>query len=195
MGGALVAAGGSPAYALIGLGVLITAVLLFLRKKSALTLYALLMWAILIWIIYEAGFDKWQWIPRGDLFALLGFWLALPWVVRRLYIAQTPAESRSFHPFLGGTVAVMIVIVVGIMFYDPYPVQGEITNPVSAKGASGAAEDWVAYGGTNDGQRSPHLIKSMRGMSRNSRSPGSTTPATCVIRRRTPANTPLKPLR
>ncbi|WP_349969559.1 membrane-bound PQQ-dependent dehydrogenase, glucose/quinate/shikimate family [Pseudomonas caspiana] len=153
MGGALVAAGGSSAYALIGLGVLITAVLLFLRKKSALTFYALLMWAILIWIIYEVGFDKWQWIPRGDLFALMGFWLALPWVVRRLYVAHTPAESRSFHPFLGGTVAVMIVIVVGIMFYDPYPVQGEITNPVSAKGASGAAEDWVAYGGTNDGQR------------------------------------------
>lgn len=153
MGGALVAAGGSPAYALIGLGVLITAVLLFLKKKSALTLYALLMWAILIWIIYEVGFDKWQWIPRGDLFALLGFWLALPWVVRRLYIAQTPAESRSFHPFLGGTVAVMIAIVVGIMFYEPYPVQGKITNPVSAKAASGAAEDWVAYGGTNDGQR------------------------------------------
>ena len=153
MGGTLVAAGGSPAYALIGLGVLITAVLLFLKKKSALTFYALLMWAILVWIIYEVGFDKWQWIPRGDLFALLGLWLALPWVVRRLSIAQSTAEPRSFHPFLGGTVAAMIAIVVGVMFYDPYPVEGKITNPVSAKGATGAAQDWVAYGGTNDGQR------------------------------------------
>ncbi|HEX8544395.1 MAG TPA: membrane-bound PQQ-dependent dehydrogenase, glucose/quinate/shikimate family [Pseudomonas sp.] len=153
MGGTLLAAGGTPAYAVIGLGVLVTALLLFLRKKSALTFYALLMWAILAWIIYEVGFDKWQWIPRGDLFALLGLWLALPWVVRRLSQAQTPAESRSFHPFLGGTVAVMMVIVIGVMFYDPYPVHGKITNPVSAKGAGGAGDEWVAYGGSNDGQR------------------------------------------
>lgn len=153
MGAALVMAGGTPAYALIGLGVLLTAGLLFLKKKSALTVYALLMWAILVWIIYEVGFDKWQWIPRGDLFALLGLWLALPWVVRRLSQAQTPATTKGFHPFLGGTVGVMIVIVIGVMFYDPYPVEGNISNPVSAKGAGGAGEDWIAYGGTNAGQR------------------------------------------
>nr|WP_232925668.1 hypothetical protein [Pseudomonas veronii] len=63
MGAQLVAAGGSPAYSIIALVLLATAVLLFLKKKSALTLYAVLMWGILIWIVYEVGFDKWQWIP------------------------------------------------------------------------------------------------------------------------------------
>nr|WP_029573796.1 hypothetical protein [Pseudomonas syringae] len=72
MGAQLVAAGGSPAYSVIALGLLATATLVFLKRKSALTLYAVMMWAILIWIIYEAGLDKWQWIPRGDLFALIG---------------------------------------------------------------------------------------------------------------------------
>lgn len=76
MGAQLVAAGGSPAYSIIALVLLATATLIFLKKKSALTLYALLMWGILIWIIYEVGFDKWQWIPRGDLFALIGLWLS-----------------------------------------------------------------------------------------------------------------------
>lgn len=153
MGAQLVAAGGSAAYSIIALAVLASAVLLMLKKQSALTVYALLMWGILIWIVYEVGFDKWQWIPRGDLFALLGLWLALPWVVRPLYKAQNPGDTRRFHPFLGGTVGVMMLIVLAVMFYDPYPVAGKIDTPQAARSTGEAANDWVAYGGTNDGQR------------------------------------------
>ena len=153
MGAQLVAVGGSAAYSIIALAILASGVLLFLKKKSALTVYALLMWGILIWILYEVGFDKWQWIPRGDLFALLGLWLALPWVVRPLYQAQQPGDSRRFHPFLGGTVGVMILIVLAVMFYDPYPVAGKIENPVAARSSDEAGNDWVAYGGTSNGQR------------------------------------------
>ena len=153
MGAQLVAAGGSPAYSIIALVVLATAALLFRKRKSALTLYALLMWGILLWIISEVGFDKWQWIPRGDVFALFGLWLALPWVVRPLYEADPTASRRRFHPFLGGTVAVMMVVVLAVMFYDPVPVKGSIENPVTARSADAAGNDWVAYGGTTNGQR------------------------------------------
>jgi quinoprotein glucose dehydrogenase len=153
MGAQLVAAGGSPAYSIIALVVLATAVLLFRKSKSALTLYALLMWGILLWIISEVGFDKWQWIPRGDVFALVGLWLALPWVVRPLYEADPTASRRRFHPFLGGTVAVMMAIVLAVMFYDPVPVKGRIENPVTTRSADAAGNDWVAYGGTTNGQR------------------------------------------
>jgi quinoprotein glucose dehydrogenase len=153
MGAQLVAVGGSAAYSIIALAILASAVLLFLKKKSALTVYALLMWGILIWILYEVGFDKWQWIPRGDLFALLGLWLALPWVVRPLYQAQQPSDSRRFHPFLGGTVGVMMLIVLAVMFYDPYPVAGKIENAVATRSSDEAGNDWVAYGGTSNGQR------------------------------------------
>lgn len=153
MGAQLVAVGGSAAYSIIALAILASAVLLFLKKKSALTVYALLMWGILIWILYEVGLDKWQWIPRGDLFALLGLWLALPWVVRPLYQAQQPGDSRRFHPFLGGTVGVMMLIVLAVMFYDPYPVAGKIENPVATRSSDEAGNDWVAYGGTSNGQR------------------------------------------
>lgn len=150
MGAQLLAAGGSPAYALIGLVVLASAVLLFLKKPAALTLYALLMWCILGWIVYEVGFDKWQWIPRGDVFALLGLWLALPWVVRPLYPADRP---RRFHPLLGGTVVAMIAIVLATLFYDPDPIAGKLNNPLTSPSADVAANDWSAYGGTNNGQR------------------------------------------
>ncbi|WP_122461632.1 membrane-bound PQQ-dependent dehydrogenase, glucose/quinate/shikimate family [Pseudomonas viridiflava] len=153
MGAQLVAVGGSPAYSVIALGVLATAVLVFLKKKSALTLYALLMWGILLWIVYEVGFDKWQWIPRGDLFALIGFWLAMPWIVRPLLRNQAAGSNRGFDPFLGGTVAVMALIVIALMFYDPYAVKGQIGTSTASRSTEVAGNEWVAYGGTPSGQR------------------------------------------
>jgi len=153
MGAQLVAVGGSPAYSVIALGVLATAVLVFLKKKSALTLYALLMWGILLWIVYEVGFDKWQWIPRGDLFALIGFWLAMPWIVRPLLRNQAAGSNRGFDPFLGGTVAVMALIVIALMFYDPYAVKGQIGTSTASRSTEVAGNEWVAYGGTQNGQR------------------------------------------
>ncbi|WP_122418336.1 membrane-bound PQQ-dependent dehydrogenase, glucose/quinate/shikimate family [Pseudomonas viridiflava] len=153
MGAQLVAVGGSPAYSVIALCVLATAVLVFLKKKSALTLYALLMWGILLWIVYEVGFDKWQWIPRGDLFALIGFWLAMPWVVRPLLRNQAAGSNRGFHPFLGSTVAIMALIVIALMFYDPYAVKGQIGTSTASRSTEVAGNEWAAYGGTQNGQR------------------------------------------
>ncbi|NIF00281.1 membrane-bound PQQ-dependent dehydrogenase, glucose/quinate/shikimate family [Pantoea sp. Acro-805] len=148
MGGKLLMLGGSAFYALMAVGLLITAILLFRNQRSALALYAVLMWITLAWIIWEVGFDKWQWIPRGDLFGVIGLWLAMPWVVKPLYQGE-----RRFHTFLGGTVIVMIVVVIGLCFYDPLPQAGTITNAREQTSERGAANDWTAYGGTTDGQR------------------------------------------
>ncbi|MCA1175007.1 MULTISPECIES: membrane-bound PQQ-dependent dehydrogenase, glucose/quinate/shikimate family [unclassified Pantoea] len=148
MGGKLLMLGGSAFYALMAVGLLITAILLFRNQRSALALYAVLMWITLAWIIWEVGFDKWQWIPRGDLFGVIGVWLAMPWVVKPLYQGE-----RRFHTFLGGTVIVMIVVVIGLCFYDPLPQAGTISNAREQASEQGAANDWTAYGGTTDGQR------------------------------------------
>ncbi|MDO6406024.1 membrane-bound PQQ-dependent dehydrogenase, glucose/quinate/shikimate family [Pantoea phytobeneficialis] len=148
MGGKLLMLGGSAFYALMAVGLLITAILLFKQQRSALVLYAVLMWITLVWIIWEVGFDKWQWIPRGDVFGVIGLWLAMPWVVKPLYQGQ-----RRFHPLLGGTVSVMIVLVIGLCFYDPLPQAGTISNERAQAGEQGAKDDWTAYGGTTDGLR------------------------------------------
>ncbi|WP_413676505.1 membrane-bound PQQ-dependent dehydrogenase, glucose/quinate/shikimate family [Pantoea dispersa] len=148
MGGKLLMMGGSAFYALMAVGLLITAILLFRNKRSALSLYAVLMWITLAWMIWEVGFDKWQWIPRGDLFGVIGLWLAMPWVVKPLYQGQ-----RRFHGLLGSTVAIMIVLVIGLCFYDPLPQAGTITNAREQNSEQGANADWTAYGGTADGLR------------------------------------------
>lgn len=148
MGGKLLMLGGSAFYALMAVGLLITAILLFKNQRSALALYAILMWITLAWIIWEVGFDKWQWIPRGDLFGVIGLWLAMPWVVKPLYQGQ-----RRFHTFLGGTMIVMIVVVIGLCFYDPLPQAGTISNAREQNSEQGATNDWTAYGGSTDGLR------------------------------------------
>lgn len=153
MGGKLVLVGGSPFYAIMAIGLLITAFTLFKNKKIALTIYAILMWIVLAWIIFEVGFDKWQWIPRGDIIGVIGVWLAMPFVVRSLSKAENPANPARFHPFLGTTVIVMIAIVVGMMFYDPLPQEGNIATKRNATDTDVASNDWTAYGGTNNGLR------------------------------------------
>lgn len=149
MGVQLLMLGGSPFYAVIGIGLLATAIALFMNKKIALSIYAVLMWLVVAWSIYEVGFDKWQWIPRGDIIGLIGLWLVMPWVVRPLY----KAEKRRFHPFLGTTMVLIIALVVGMMFYDPYPKAGTITTQRQSSSAEVAGSDWSAYGGTSNGLR------------------------------------------
>ncbi|MBU3847244.1 MAG: membrane-bound PQQ-dependent dehydrogenase, glucose/quinate/shikimate family [Candidatus Acinetobacter avistercoris] len=152
----LLMVGGSSAYFIISIALLITAVLLFLQKKIVLTFYAVVMWAILIWILAEVGLDKWQWIPRGAIFAFIGFWLSLPFIVKPLFKAAstTPAsENRKFHPFLGGTVGIMIVIVFGLLFHDSIREKGNITNTAEASNDAVADQDWAAYGGGENALR------------------------------------------
>lgn len=146
MGGKLLLLGGSPFYAVMAVGLLIIAVTLAMNKKIALTVCAVLLWITLFWIIYEVGFDKWQWIPRGDILGLIGVWLAMPWVVR-------PLTGRKFHPFLGSTLIIIVAVVIGLMFYDPLPQDGNITNARQPSNSAVAHTDWVAYGGTNNGLR------------------------------------------
>lgn len=146
MGGKLLLLGGSPFYAVMAVGLLIIAVTLAMNKKIALTACAVLLWITLFWIIYEVGFDKWQWIPRGDILGLIGVWLAMPWVVR-------PLTGRKFHPFLGSTLIIIVAVVIGLMFYDPLPQDGNITNARQPSNSTVAHTDWVAYGGTNNGLR------------------------------------------
>jgi quinoprotein glucose dehydrogenase len=153
MGGQLLLVGGSPFYAILAVGLLITAVLLFMNRVIALSVYAVIMWIVMGWIVYEVGFDKWQWIPRGDIIGLIGLWLALPWVVRPLFRKQKPGAVRSFHPFLGGTVLFSIALVIGMMFYDPYPQHGTLATDRNAAVVDVAQNDWTAYGGTNNGLR------------------------------------------
>ena len=157
-GGQLLALGGSIYYLITGIAFIVTAVLLYLRRSLALTLYALIVLGSLGWAIWEVGFDWWQLGPRGGVIILLGIWLLTPWIRKPLGF-QSPTGAR--YPVgaapLAASVALAILIAVISMFTDPYDVEGELPQEaVAAAPAMGnpvPPGEWHQYGRTNYGQR------------------------------------------
>jgi len=161
LGGWLAISGGSIAYLILGLAVVVTAVLVVRRSASALALFAVTLLAWLAWSVWEVGFDWWQLMPRGGIVVLMGLWLWLPFVRNRLYHAGavTPRNGRRNTPglFIGLSVVVAIVTAVYSMFQDPTRIEGTLpTERLTSAPATGndvPDSDWHQYGRTNYGQR------------------------------------------
>jgi quinoprotein glucose dehydrogenase len=154
LGAWLLSLGGSPFYVALGLGLLVTSVLLFRRSATALPVYAVILLAALGWAVWEVGFDWWQLAPRGGLLVLLGIWLWLPPVRRGLRTEQDrPAPGLA----IGLSVLICIVLAVWSMVQDPSAIRGQLTTeavtPAANTGATFANDDWHQYGRTPYGQR------------------------------------------
>jgi quinoprotein glucose dehydrogenase len=167
----LAALGGAIFYVIAGLGILATGVLLGLRRRLALWVYAAVLIATLIWAITEVGFDWWPLAARGDVIYLLGLWLLMPWVTRDLGDGA-PAVRADTLPLWAAVVAASVVLVIGLAS-TYHEIDGAI--PAVASGgppqpATGQPnEDWRAYGGTQAGQRyaplaqiTPANVKSLK---------------------------------
>jgi quinoprotein glucose dehydrogenase len=162
-GGKLVLVGGSPFYVVMGVGITISGILLVMRRQSGLWLYALTLTLTFAWTLYEVGFDKWQWIPRGALIAFVGLWLSLPFVVRGLRDRPLRPWSPSLGNgplFLRAVVAIIVALSLVAWFTDPLTLDGRLEKIASSadvstdpSGVAYPADDWTAYGGTNLGQR------------------------------------------
>lgn len=162
-GGRLALVGGTPAYLAIGLGLLAAGIQLARRRQTGYWLYALTLAAAFAWTIQEVGFDKWQWIPRGALILFLGLLLSLPFVPGGLRDApHTPwrPNLRNGPLALRAVVALLVAASVAAWFGDPVETRGSLPKVAQAgdpavdpSGVAYPADDWVAYGGTNLGQR------------------------------------------
>lgn len=148
----LVAIKGSPYYAVTGLALIVTAVLLWLRQLAALLLYAVILFGTMIWAYGEAGLDFWDLAPRGDLLVPIGIWLALPFVWRKL----RPARSADVG-FLAAAIVAAIVFcgvalwqTIGVITGSPAPLAASTTTPAAE---AAATTDWTAYGATDFGTR------------------------------------------
>ena len=149
----LTALGGSPYYLIAGVAMLVTAGLLFRRKREALWVYAALLIGTMIWAVKEVGFDFWALAPRGDVLVPLGIWLLLPPVTRHL----GPVSVATILPLRASVVAAVAVIVAALM-NDPQDRAGSLPQIASNAPTPGDAtampdEDWQAYGRTQFGDR------------------------------------------
>ncbi|PIO98259.1 glucose/quinate/shikimate family membrane-bound PQQ-dependent dehydrogenase [Pleomorphomonas carboxyditropha] len=153
----LIVLGGSAYYLLAGGGMLIAALLLYRRSAHALTVYAAVLFGTLVWALWEVGFDWWQLGPRGGLPVLLGLWLLLPFVRRRLDRAPASPGLGSPPALALAAVCVLSAIVAGwSMFVDPHDIDGRLpdkTNQAAADQRGVPDGDWWQYGRTPLGQR------------------------------------------
>ncbi|MFS2008343.1 glucose/quinate/shikimate family membrane-bound PQQ-dependent dehydrogenase [Azospirillum sp. CT11-132] len=169
----LILLGGSWYYAIAGVLFLATAVLLAKCSPAALSIYALLVIGTLIWALWEVGLDWWPLSARGDVVAVIGFLLLLPWVTRRLGEREPMAGERAPGAYPVGvfrgtgiplTASLVIVLLVGVAswFTDPHRIDGTIPTRQQTASASDAGAgsgpaipdgEWQAYGRTGYGQR------------------------------------------
>jgi len=165
--------GGSWYYAIAGLLFLATAALLAKRSPAALSVYALLVIGTLIWALWEAGLDWWPLSARGDVIAVVGFLLLLPWVTRRLGerqpMAGEPAPGAYPVGVLRGTglpltasLVIVLLVAVASWFTDPHRIDGTVparqqtasaASPAAGTGPAVPDGEWQAYGRTGYGQR------------------------------------------
>lgn len=76
--------GGSPYYAIAGLALILSGILLWRGRRSGAWLYLIILLGTFGWSLWEVGLDGWQLLPRLALFMVLGLWLLTPWARRGL---------------------------------------------------------------------------------------------------------------
>ncbi|HTN97769.1 MAG TPA: membrane-bound PQQ-dependent dehydrogenase, glucose/quinate/shikimate family, partial [Nordella sp.] len=154
----LIVLGGSWYYLLAGLGFLVTAYLLWRGRAAALGVYAAVTLGTLVWAVWEVGFDWWQLGPRGGVIIILGLWLLLPAIRRRLgFTSPTGQDYKAGALPLGLAVLASILVAGYSMTQDPLDLSGELPAAASAAapdlGGNVPEGDWHQYGRTGYGQR------------------------------------------
>lgn len=152
----LVALGGSWYYLLAGLGVVGTGALVLRRRVEALWLYGVVLVGTILWAIAEVGLRGWELEPRLLAPAVLGIWMLLPWVRRKLVLggnAGSPMlRGAAFLP-AAGVVAALVVLGIGLA--RPVGVSGTASGQRFAAASDPLVpdDDWHYYGRTPQGDR------------------------------------------
>ncbi|MCO6389470.1 PQQ-binding-like beta-propeller repeat protein [Aliihoeflea aestuarii] len=154
----LASLGGSWFYVIMGVGLIISAGLLWDRRPTGLSVYALTLLLTLGWALWESGFDWWALSARGSLLVALGVLLLLPPMVRAMHPPGLPqavygpnSATLAFALLISGLVAA------GSIWLEPRDQDGTFSAQQMAGLAVNESTvdegEWVAYGRTAAGQR------------------------------------------
>src|SRR5690606_27809050 len=148
IGGAqLLFVGGSPFYLIAGLALLVSSLLLWMKKPVALWVIGLLFLATLIWSVWEVGTNFWGLVPRLSWILVIGILTA----ICAPYVLQGNGKKTS------AAICIVLVIVSAIGIAQMFQVHGHIQNPISERNfattGSGPGDDWLQYGKNSFGTR------------------------------------------
>lgn len=144
-GAQLLAAGGSAYYLAAGVALMWTAIALWRQSGQAPTTYAALIWATVIWSLWEVGLDGWALAPRLLALAVLG----LPFLTPPLRTLSRDNGRWMSSAILAVTVVMGIASLSALLptgTSNPRP-QEHSTAPDSA------ATEWRHWGRTVGGTR------------------------------------------
>jgi quinoprotein glucose dehydrogenase len=74
----------SPYYLIVGAALIASGILIALGRRLGVAIYALILLGTVLWSLVEVGTDGWALLPRLIAPAVLGLWIAMPWVSGRL---------------------------------------------------------------------------------------------------------------
>jgi membrane-bound PQQ-dependent dehydrogenase (glucose/quinate/shikimate family) len=140
--------GGSLYYAITGVLLIASAVLLWRGERWGAYLYGLITLGTVVWAIVESGFDGWALAPRVLPFLVLGLLLLRPKARRALgFSVERPLFAS---PISWVVIAGLAAICIAVALRKPYPT---LPFVASSGNAAIAARDWQHWGGTAAGTR------------------------------------------
>jgi quinoprotein glucose dehydrogenase len=155
----LMSVGGSWYYALAGLGLIASGLLIALGRMAGAWLYGVVFVLTVVWALWETGLDGWALVPRVVAPAVL---LAL--VLLAVPVLWPGRDGRRAAMIGGGGLAVLAVLgSAGVAQANRFEVEGALPAPraiaSSDPDALPVGADWPAYGGSYHAQRYSNLAQ------------------------------------
>jgi quinoprotein glucose dehydrogenase len=145
-GGVLLSLCGSGFYLLAGIVSLGCAILLWRGDSRAVSIFAALLVATLLWAVWESGWDGWALLPRIGLPILLGLWFAAASARSALHGSQRFATWIIIATSLAG-----IGLIVAAVLWQP--ASASMSDHVVGAAVQPGDGDWPEYGREKGGTR------------------------------------------
>lgn len=147
----LISLDGSWYYASAGLGLMISAYLLFKNKIAGIWVYMAVFALSVIWALIEVGFSFWPLVPRIVTFIFLG---AIALMIVPLFKEERPKNPLGF--VVGGIALAFCFAVYFAMMLQPHDIVRNNFAVKSGKATAAtneAGNNWISYGRTGEGAR------------------------------------------
>lgn len=151
-GGQLVALGGSLYFVMAGIALIVSGLLILLRKPAGAVLFGLVFVLTGIWAVWEAGLHFWPLISRLLAMGVGAIVVALSYPLLRRAAGKAPAYGASF------AIAAILAIATGAGFagmFVPHPTVAFNGEPAALTPVTPETEqkNWEHYGNTSGGSR------------------------------------------
>ncbi|NCB60800.1 MAG: membrane-bound PQQ-dependent dehydrogenase, glucose/quinate/shikimate family, partial [Gammaproteobacteria bacterium] len=149
LGAKLASVGGSWFFALMGLVMVVSAILIARQRRGGIVLYALAFIVAVVWSISDAGWDFWPLFSRLFTFGVLAFLCALVWP----FMSRVQPAKKGPAFGLAAVIAVVLLVSMGGMFKPQTLVSATEAVPVKPVAPGDEQKNWEHWGNTTHGDR------------------------------------------